>query len=1286
MKSDSKDSYGQKITELRVPCLTWVTGTPPWNQAWGRGSSARSWWLDLYAWGPVGLSPNEQHGFAFLWAHHLQAGSCKSDARHQRWGPWRFDPGLPKLALGTWNAIPLARKDFKLVCKIESSEYQALESLAGVPEGASSGVFFILLGDFSAHIASDVIRKWKDYFLDLLNPTGLSSMKETESVDFGVGLSITVAEVTETTHICNIVWTLGTVPLDWQTGVVVPFFRKGDQSMCSNFYLCFADLEKKALDHVPWGTLGDVLQLSLERFAAEFEAAGKRISASKSETLVFSLKRVNEWNKNDERLLAAVEHGEADKVVSLLSKKGANAVKLDSEGKSALHVAAARGQTDCLAVILSHGADLSVTDTAGFTPLHLAAKNNHVECCRKLIQSKCPVEAVDSSGKTALHHAAVGGNVQIVQLLCEVKSPINLKDADGLTPLMLSTKHSHSEVCSTLLDCGAEVNISDNTGRTALMLAAESISVSEVEVLVQRGADLSLVDSEGHDVVHYAMLSGSSEAKSALLAALNRHQLLDPRSSKSPQHDQVAKLSDERITTPKKRKAPPPPISPLQSSGPSSPSVVTSTSTPASTEGETPKRFNYKEDDFTGSTLKEEVEKLHEERNMLLETIDDLKQTVETGAVPELNTKVEQTTSAALVSALQSKITSLTLENQELANKLRKHPSQQENELKECSRPNSMASNASFHSTQDDLESASHVPPTTQKEGGDHPVAVPAKLQEDESEGSRNKIGVLKQALENIQIKLLETKKENQLLQAQLKPEQGRGRDEGGSGRETRREEELMESLAELQAKLTDTQERYHQALEEVEDLKVQVGRGEGELTEKQEVQKRLLSTLEQEVKQLKSQLVQLKSERDDAAQRIIQLEEMLKRMEEDRGAEKEKEQMMAQIEEVYMEAQEEIRILQEALKGTVPVEAAAKDFEEMKAELNEVIAGQQHRLLELSHSYSETKSQLSATQNQLAEARAGGFAESSSSSETQAEGLKSRVEELQALLAETERKLLAAQEDIQRLKQEAEVQAQSSVTLTDHTQVVSSLGNAIKELESELEAVRRQLHQKTMLVETLQQSLTSEKDVTPDDSVSHLEHENMREQMEHEVNHLTQLLQGALRKQDEMALEAADAWQKARDNRAEREALQELLVTREKESQMLTSKLAESQDAVCQLKQLVENHVASEREKNKRIDDLSREVGKLKDALNSLSQLSYSSCSPSKRQHQNQHLETLQQQIKQLQYQLAESEKQHQETVSVYRMHLLYAVQGQMDEDVQKALKQILKMCKVPNQAKEAC
>uniref|UniRef100_A0A3B5L745 Uncharacterized protein n=1 Tax=Xiphophorus couchianus TaxID=32473 RepID=A0A3B5L745_9TELE len=877
-------------------------------------------------------------------------------------------------------------------------------------------------------------------------------------------------------------------------------------------------------------------------------------------------------------------HGEVDKVVSLLTKKGANAAKLDGEGKSALHVAAARGLTECLAVMLAHGADLSVTDAAGMYCSHTLHSCN---CKRKLLER---IHIIIS-----IILCTVGGSFQIVQLLCELKTPINQIDTDGLTPLMLSAKHSHPEVCSTLIDCGAEINTPDNCGRTALMLAAESNAVAAVEVLAQKGADLSAVDSEGHDVVHYIKMLGSSEAQTALLAALNRHPLL-------------AKLSDERITTPKKRKAPPPPNSPLQVNACLSVhffhlSVPLLCHNPSLLSPP----LIAKEDEFTGFPLKE-VEKLHEERNMLLETIKDLKQTVETVTVPQL----EHTASAALVSALQARITSLTLENQELANKLKRLPSLPGNELKENSRPNSMASNSSFHSTQDEFHSPAQVASTTQVEEGEHPV----KLQEEGGEGgSKEEIGILKQALESLQIKLIETKKEYSELQ-------------------------------------------------------------------KLEVEK-----LEHEIKQLKVRLVQLESEKDETAQRIRLMEEALQRTEEERRTAKEKEQRSAQIEELYKEAQEEVRMLQEALKGTVPVEAAAKDFEEMKSDLNEVIAGQQQRLLELSHSYSETKSQLIAAQKELAEAHAEKPSASAVSSEQQVQMLSSKVEELQTLLAETEGKLSAAQEDITRLRQEAEAQTQSSVTLTDHTQVVSSLGNAIKELESDLETLREQLHQKTTQVEAFPKRLNAEQDVTSEDAVPRLDHEAMREQLEGEVNHLTQLLQAALRKQDEMALEAADAWQKvARDNRAEREALQELLMSREKENQTLTSKLAEAQDAVCQLKQLVENHVASEREKNKRIDDLSREVGKLKEALNSLSQLSYTSCSPSKRQQQNQQMETLQQQLKQLQYQLAESKKQHDEIVSVYRMHLLYAVQGQMDEDVQKALKQILKMCKVPSQAKEAC
>ncbi|XP_024236608.1 ankycorbin isoform X2 [Oncorhynchus tshawytscha] len=1004
----------------------------------------------------------------------------------------------------------------------------------------------------------------------------------------------------------------------------------------------------------------------------------------------------HEWSKNDERLLAAVEHGEVEKVASLLTKKGASAVKLDNEGKSALHVAATRGQTDCLAVILAHGVDTSIIDTSGFSALHLAAKNNHQECAKKLIQSKCVLDALDSSGKTALHHAAASGSIGIVQTLCEHKCPVNIKDTDGLSPLLLSARHAQTEVCGSLLDWGADVNACDKNGRTAVMLASESSSVSVVEVLVQRGADLQAVDSLGHDVLHYAKMSGSSEVKAVLTAALHKAHCdsdtpKSPKSPKTPQHDQVARLGGDPSTTPKKRKAPPPPISPVQMSSPNSPAYMTPNETPVSSKSFGSKVFNYKEEELQSVSLREEVEKLQGEKCILLETIEDLKQIVDQ-TVTMSQTETEPGPKAedcgkvdsALVVALQAKITALSLENQQLAQILKKRPSPQGGEggHEDSSRPDSMNSNASYHTTHESPSETQLQPQGTEEdmsEGSALELSITSLRQEEEEseeggkEGGEEEIRLLRETLGSIQSKLQETQKENRTLHARFIPEQDE--EKGREGKV------LLESLAELQAKLTETQEKHQQAREDVLALRAQIERGGAggrELAE-QELQ-RLRSSLEQEVKELRSQLAQSGQQRERDVGRIRELEARLKAA--DHSSDHDKSLLVDR----YKEAQEEIRMLQEALRGTVPVEAAANDFEEMKGELGSVIDGLQRRLLELSKSYSEAKSELSSTRNQLEETRAVKSKPGSPvfSPVKEQDTLRSRVEELQASLADTQSKYSASLEEIALLKQEADALAQGSVALADHTQVVSSLGSAIKDLEDQADALRQQLSQRALQVDALQNRLTVEKDHTPDDSISRLEHEQMRGGLETEVGHLTQLLQGALRKQDEVALDAAAAWQELKEGRSKREALQELTVSREKENHALSTKLRGAQDAIAQLKKLVEGHVSSEREKNKKIDDLSREVGKLKDALNSLSQLSYSAGSAKRQQTlQQQQLDNLQQQVKQLQYQLGESKRQHHEIVSVYRMHLLYAVQGQMDEDVQKALKQILRMCKMPTEAK---
>jgi hypothetical protein len=152
-------------------------------------------------------------------------------------------------------------------------------------------------------------------------------------------------------------------------------------------------------------------------------------------------------------------------------------------------------------------------------------------------------------------------------------------------------------------------------------------------------------------------------------------------------------------------------------------------------------------------------------------------------------------------------------------------------------------------------------------------------------------------------------------LQAKLKPGGAAG-SERSRERERSREEDLLESLAELQAKLTESQERFHRAMEEMEEMRTQGGGGgerEGDMMiDRQEDQRRRMS-LEHEVQQLKSHLAQSVSEQERAGQRVRQLEEVLRTNMEEQASGKweEQERRRVHMEELYKEAREEIRMLQ---------------------------------------------------------------------------------------------------------------------------------------------------------------------------------------------------------------------------------------------------------------------------------------------------------------------------------------------------------------------------------------
>ncbi|KAM9264372.1 ankyrin repeat domain-containing protein 35 [Morus bassanus] len=197
---------------------------------------------------------------------------------------------------------------------------------------------------------------------------------------------------------------------------------------------------------------------------------------------------VESWNKQDQKLLEAVEKGDVGRVSALASRKTARPAKLNAVGQSAFHLAASKGLTECLTLLLAHGAPVNEKNDDGNTALHLATIACQPQCVKVLLQHGANESHVDGQDRTPLHWAASSGCASSVLLLCDHEALLDVTDAHGQTPLMLAARGNHAAICAQLLQRGADPSLADKDKKTALMLARECGSLESAELLLRHGA------------------------------------------------------------------------------------------------------------------------------------------------------------------------------------------------------------------------------------------------------------------------------------------------------------------------------------------------------------------------------------------------------------------------------------------------------------------------------------------------------------------------------------------------------------------------------------------------------------------------------------------------------------------------------------------------------------------------------------------------------------------------------------------------------------------------------
>lgn len=146
------------------------------------------------------------------------------------------------------------------------------------------------------------------------------------------------------------------------------------------------------------------------------------------------------------------------------------------------------GRRDNVARSLVRGQSANTSDSQGRTAMIVAAVGGHIDIIELLVENKGNIRLKDRQGQSPMYWAAGSGHPEVVEMLIKLGAPVNDPNRQGTTPLMVAARRGYEEIVRMLLAAKADVNATDHTGRTALMWAAETRNQHVPQILKKAGA------------------------------------------------------------------------------------------------------------------------------------------------------------------------------------------------------------------------------------------------------------------------------------------------------------------------------------------------------------------------------------------------------------------------------------------------------------------------------------------------------------------------------------------------------------------------------------------------------------------------------------------------------------------------------------------------------------------------------------------------------------------------------------------------------------------------------
>jgi ankyrin repeat protein len=150
---------------------------------------------------------------------------------------------------------------------------------------------------------------------------------------------------------------------------------------------------------------------------------------------------------------AVVILGDVGRLAELLKAKPELANARNRYGEPILQMAAERGDTEILKVLLNTKAEIDAVGkqtnrgiSKEYTALHAAVVGGKTHAAKLLLERGANPNIIDTWKKTPLHYAAENGKVEIVKALLAHQADLTIKDTFGRSPLDFATKEIREAV------------------------------------------------------------------------------------------------------------------------------------------------------------------------------------------------------------------------------------------------------------------------------------------------------------------------------------------------------------------------------------------------------------------------------------------------------------------------------------------------------------------------------------------------------------------------------------------------------------------------------------------------------------------------------------------------------------------------------------------------------------------------------------------------------------------------------------------------------------------------